>query len=293
METQQAQDVPPKANREGRFGSDVAVRTRSALVLGLSVLALTGLGGWPFVAFTAVLAGLVLGEWLSVTGCRKFLIFPGDFIIATAAVVVLFAGLGAEVAALAVGVLMVCVVLVGPDADRGVTSRIWAGFGVIYAILPAIALQSLRGSAHDGLWALVFLFAVVWSTDIAAFFAGRAFGGPRLMAVISPKKTWSGAVGGLIGALAAGTCVALLAHVPNVLPVIAIAAASSVMTQVGDLFESWIKRCFLVKDSGHLIPGHGGVMDRVDGLVAAAVFLALTGWSRAGLDDPASGFLNW
>jgi phosphatidate cytidylyltransferase len=289
----QASNDRPSNNRPGLFGSDVAIRTRSALVLGLAVLGLTAIGGWPFAVFAAAFAGQVFREWLSVTGCRRSMVVPGDLAVAAGVVVLLFAAFGLWWSVVGALVVITVVVVADPKIDRGAGSRIWAGFGVIYAVLPAIALESLRGSIGFGLWALVFLYAVVWSTDIAAFFVGRAIGGPRLLPIISPKKTWSGAIGGLCGGLIASVAVGLLAHLPSLLPVILLAALCSIVSQAGDLFESWIKRCFLVKDSGGLIPGHGGLMDRVDGLIAAALFLAIVGWSRAGLDDAASGFLFW
>jgi phosphatidate cytidylyltransferase len=288
-----ASDDRPSDSGSGRFGADVALRTRSALILGLAALALTAIGGWAFAIFAAALAGQVFREWLTVTGCRRSVFLPGDLAVVAGLVVLLFAAFGLRWSALAGAVLIVVVVAVDPKLDRGTATRLWAGFGVVYAVLPAIALQSLRGSASYGLWALVFLYAVVWSTDIAAFFAGRSLGGPRLMPAISPKKTWSGAIGGLCGGLVASVIVGLIAHLPSLMPVIVLAGVCSIVSQVGDLFESWIKRCFFVKDSGRLIPGHGGVMDRVDGLIAAALFLAIVGWSRAGFEDAASGLLAW
>jgi phosphatidate cytidylyltransferase len=288
-----ASHEPQPTNGHGRFGADVAIRTRSAIVLGLTVLALTIFGGWPFALFTAVLTALVFREWLFVTGCRRSIAVPGDLAVAAGAVVLLFTGSGIGWAFGGGAILMAIVVSVDAKLNRGAGPRIWAGIGVIYAVLPAIALQSLRESQTFGVWALVFLLAVVWSTDIAAFFAGRAIGGPRLIPRISPKKTWSGAAGGLCGALIAGGIVGFLANVPAVLPLLLLAGLTSVVCQAGDLFESWIKRCFLVKDSGQLIPGHGGVMDRVDGLIAAALFLAIVGWTRAGLNGAAAGLMIW
>jgi phosphatidate cytidylyltransferase len=293
MGTADASDDRPSGCAPSRFGSDVAVRTRSAVVLGLGVLALTAIGGWAFSLFAAVLAALVFREWLFVTNCRRSMMVPGDLAVAAGLVVLLFSVFGLDLAISGCLILIALVIAADPTVDRGTGLRLWAGFGVLYAILPAIALQSLRHSPTLGLWAIVFLFAVVWSTDIAAFFVGRALRGPRLLPLISPKKTWSGALGGLGGAVAAGATVGLLADVSSLGPVILLAALTSVVAQAGDLFESWIKRRFLVKDSGQLIPGHGGVMDRVDGLIAAALFLAIVGWARAGLVDPASGCLMW
>lgn len=272
-----------------RFGPDVIVRTQSAIVLGLSVLGLTALGGWAFAVFTAAMAGLVLREWLEVTGSPRKCVFIGDFAVVAALVVLLFKGVG-TMAACAGALLLLAGLAV---AAQDLKARGWTAFGLVYAVLPAIALQSLRDSGHFGLWAIVFLFAVVWTTDVAAFFAGRALGGPKLLIAISPKKTWSGAIGGLCGALLAGSIVAYLAGVPSVVPVLVLAGLASVVAQMGDLFESGIKRYFMVKDSGQLIPGHGGVMDRVDGLIAAGLLLALIGWARAGVADPGAGILLW
>jgi phosphatidate cytidylyltransferase len=286
-------DDRPAVAEPGRFGADVAIRTRSAVVLGLAALGLTAVGGWAFALFVAGLAGLVLSEWLFVTGCRRSMLLPGDLSVVAGLVALLYVAFGLWAALVGVAALIVLVVVADPKLDRGAGSRVWAGVGVLYAVLPAIALMSLRASPSNGLWALVFLYAVVWSTDIGAFFVGRALGGARLLPAISPKKTWSGAIGGLLGAVIAGLIVSLVAGVPAVAPVVALAGLTSIVCQSGDLFESWIKRCFLVKDSGQLIPGHGGVMDRVDGLIAASLFMAVVGWSRAGLDAAANGVLIW
>src|SRR5207244_9116237 len=128
--------------------------------------------------------------------------------------------------------------------------------------------------------ALIFLFAVVWSTDIAAYFAGRALGGPKLAPSVSPKKTWSGAIAGLAAAIAIAIGVANFGGLAGTLALSAIAVMLSVVAQAGDLFESALKRRFGAKDSGHLIPGHGGLMDRLDGFVAAATLAALIGFAR-------------
>lgn len=152
----------------------------------------------------------------------------------------------------------------------------WFVGGVLYALLPATALLWLR-MAPGGLWVVLWIFVVTWSTDIFAYFAGRTFGGPRLAPRYSPNKTWSGLIGGVVAATIMAGWLVVEAGLPRILlpaaPLFALAA------QGGDLFESAIKRRAGVKDAGGLLPGHGGVMDRLDGLVPVAVLTLLLGLS--------------
>ncbi len=149
----------------------------------------------------------------------------------------------------------------------------WLAGGIIYAGVPSASLAFLRGTDDSGLFATLVLFATVWATDIFAYFVGRSLGGPKLAPSISPGKTWSGAIGGLAAAVAAAMAAAAwYGPVGNpVFPVVIVLV--SIWSQLGDLFESWVKRRFGVKDSGTMIPGHGGMMDRVDGLAAGATAL--------------------
>ncbi len=153
--------------------------------------------------------------------------------------------------------------------------------GLAYAGLAVLALASLRALPGVGRPAMIFLLAVVWSSDIGAYLAGRLIGGPKLAPRISPGKTWSGAAGGVAAVLAVGVAAAALWPVPAA-PVVAAAAVLGVAAQAGDLLESAVKRHFGVKDSGRLIPGHGGLLDRLDGLMAAGLvagaWIWLTGW---------------
>ncbi len=144
--------------------------------------------------------------------------------------------------------------------------------GLLYAGLPAIALIWLRDQPQ-GLGLVVWVLTIVWATDIFAYFAGRAIGGPKIAPKISPKKTWAGLVGGVIGAMVVGWYVARWAHFPATL-FASLSGGLAVLSQAGDFFESWLKRRVGVKDSGTLLPGHGGIMDRVDGLVPVAVLVA-------------------
>lgn len=167
----------------------------------------------------------------------------------------------------------------------------WALMGLFYVSLPTISLLTLRQDQTYGFEAVLYVFLVVWATDTAAYFAGRYFGGKKLAPAISPGKTWSGAIGGTFAGLLTG---ALLAISLNSEPVILalIGLLLSVVAQAGDLAESAIKRHFGVKDSGNLIPGHGGVLDRLDGIVTASVAAALIGGLH-NFASPGQGLLIW
>ena len=136
------------------------------------------------------------------------------------------------------------------------------------------------------------MLAVVWITDIGGYFAGRGIGGPKLWVRVSPKKTWAGAIGGLVGSLAVAAGFAA-AGAGRMGPLLVLGTVLSVVSQLGDLFESAVKRRFGVKDSSNLIPGHGGVLDRIDGLVAALMLAAVIGLVRGGVDGVARGVMVW
>ena len=148
----------------------------------------------------------------------------------------------------------------------------WYVSGFLYALIAALALLWIRDRADQGLFLLVWVFLVVWSTDIGAYFAGRAIGGPKLAPTISPSKTWAGFYGGIAAAALIGAAWVLFMMLPKILilvaPLFAVAAAA------GDLFESWMKRKAGLKDSGNWLPGHGGLFDRLDGLLPVAILTA-------------------
>jgi len=155
----------------------------------------------------------------------------------------------------------------------------WCGAGVLYIVVPALALLWLRGDPDWGRVCVLWLFAVVWATDIGAYLAGRRFGGPLLAPKTSPHKTWAGALGGIAAALAVSALAAPIAAPTHPFALVAFGAVLSVAAQLGDLLESAIKRHFHVKDTSHVIPGHGGVFDRVDGLLLAAPVAAASLWT--------------
>lgn len=168
---------------------------------------------------------------------------------------------------------------------------IWGLAGVVYVAALYYSVLTLRQDALLGLVSIFFLFAVVWGADVGAYFAGRTLGGPKLAPSISPKKTWSGFFGGLVTAALAGAGVLKLMGLAPKPGHIALALALGVASVLGDLFESGFKRHFGVKDSGALIPGHGGFLDRLDGFVFAAIAAAIFGVLRGGTQQAATGLL--
>jgi phosphatidate cytidylyltransferase len=147
----------------------------------------------------------------------------------------------------------------------------------------------------DPLWgfaALMLVLLVVWATDIGGYFAGRLIGGPKLWPQVSPKKTWAGAISGFAASLGVAAGFAAFG-LGKILPMLLLGAVLSVASQLGDLFESAVKRRFGVKDSSHIIPGHGGLLDRLDGFVAAIVLAALFGFLRGGADGVGRGLMVW
>jgi phosphatidate cytidylyltransferase len=187
-------------------------------------------------------------------------------------------------------------VLVRASPAGPVTVTAFAGWmlaGLVYAGVLLLCPILLRNDAALGFVAILFLFAIVWITDTAAYFSGRAFGGPKLWPAVSPKKTWSGAVGGTLGGVAAGLLVVKGAGLAIAPMLVLVAVLLSIVSQAGDLLESAIKRHFGAKDASQLIPGHGGLMDRLDGFLTAVAAAAMVGLLRGGLEGPARGLLVW
>jgi len=266
---------------------DLGKRIASGVVMALLAVGAVVLGGWPFVLFWAAAAVGIFWEWSAIVagGAVAARVVGVAALIAAA----LAAGAGqiyAAVMALAAGAAAVAVAC----APR---RRGWGAAGVAYAGIVLIAPVVLRRDRELGLVAMLFLFAVVWSTDILGYFVGRTVGGPRLARRISPKKTWSGAGAGALSAVAAGLAVVYIAGDIALLPATCVAFVLSIASQAGDLFESAVKRRFGVKDASHVIPGHGGLMDRLDGFIAASGVAALVGIMRGGLDASARGLLLW
>ena len=263
-------------------GSDLATRFVAGLVMIIVACGATYYGGWPFRLLVAAAAAIMIVEWSDMQKAARHWAYAGAGLVAIfllAGSAYLFPLTDENLAAIDIGLLEPVPFVVGTTIGLAVllgavTRRISMAWGVLYIALPAFALIIL-----DWIWfELVFwAFVVTWSTDIFAYFAGRAIGGPKLAPRISPNKTWAGLAGGVIGAGVAGALVASMLDLGA--PYTFVGGVMGVIAQAGDLFESWVKRRAGVKDSGSIIPGHGGVLDRLDGLLAVVIAtFALLAW---------------
>lgn len=262
----------------GRSRSELMLRVYSAIVLVIVSLLLNyaslesfaflislfiGAMAWEWgrlvrnggldIAFGLQLATTLAASWATVQGCTSCALI-----------------------ALMVGTIIIFVFCKGKEVNPYAW---WSAAGVYYAGLPAIALIWIRSDIEMGALAIVYIFAIVWMTDSAAYVFGKWIGGPKLAPSISPKKTWSGFLGGSLSAGAAGLLFAVSSSSDHVLRLALLSAGLSLVSQIGDLGESAVKRAFGTKDTSGLIPGHGGVLDRIDGLVFAAITAALIAWA--------------
>ncbi|MGA8172467.1 MAG: phosphatidate cytidylyltransferase [Methylocystis sp.] len=276
---------PPKS---GGFG-DLGPRVGSAVVL--AILAVTTLiaGGHVFVLFWLVAAFAINWEWQGLIGGERRL---ARVVIGAVA---LSAAAGFTQGRDPIPGLVVLVALSGVVAVlAGPSRRLWAIAGVIYAGALIVSVCALRDSPGVGLLAIAWLFALVWGADVFAYFGGRAIGGPKLWPRVSAGKTWSGTITGLLSGALLGLAVAHFGADGAIksLPLFLMSFAAAALAQIGDLAESAVKRRFGVKDSSQLIPGHGGVMDRLDGFILASLFAASVGAFR-GLSSTAAGVFFW
>ena len=274
---------PPTAAGAGRTGPfagrELELRVVSGLVLAVLVVAALVAGGWAF-ALVWLAAGILgAAEWITISRTEPRL--PLVAVIAAAlvgAVLCLRTGQPAWAAPAVLAAGAVALLALVRDGRERLRALGALGGGAVVALVP----PALRDAPGIGIAGPAWMFAVVWTTDVAAYFTGRTLGGPKLMPSVSPKKTWSGALGGLLAATLAGTAVvaygragaADLAGIPLIAAGLASAAASA-LSKAGDLAESGLKRVHGVKDSGRIIPGHGGVMDRLDGFFAVALLAGL------------------
>jgi phosphatidate cytidylyltransferase len=268
---------------------DLTLRIISALVLAPLAIAIAYLGGVVFIVFWGLAALGILWEWRRIVGDTRAVTLG----LSIASIVLVTADLalsGAASASRDVPVVCLAALFAALLARE---HRTWIAAGILYSSTLVLSVSVLRADREWGYWAILYLFAIVWATDILGYFVGRLVGGPRLAPRLSPKKTWSGAVGGAAGAVLASVAVTGYAGLSALPAVAGLGLVLSAVSQAGDLFESAVKRRFGAKDAGHVIPGHGGFMDRLDGFLAAAFAAVIIGLTRGGLDAPARGLLVW
>ncbi|MEM9279794.1 MAG: phosphatidate cytidylyltransferase [Pseudomonadota bacterium] len=251
------------------FNQELKLRVISALVMAALVLWITWIGGMTFVLLWAVLAIAILFEYTRI--CKAVL--SGIMIGAEYAALFLVISAwisGSQSLAFWIAGTSAAVFLIWELVNRHTA---WMCLGFVYSVLPFFAMSELRGGELLGFLLIIMLFACVWGADIFAYFFGKGFGGPKLAPRISPKKTWSGFVGGLLGAVGLTYVVTKIAGYEYTILLTGLVLFLAIASQIGDLLESVLKRVFDVKDSGTIIPGHGGVLDRIDGLIIAGVLL--------------------
>jgi len=230
-------------------------------------------GGWVFQFVIFAFALLAVAEWVRLVepGCAAVTAVLSVAAMAAVLIGDFVAGPGLSMALVAIMTAALLAVAWISHARH----RWLLAFGIPYIALGSVALVWVRDDPSAGIGPLVYLLFAIWATDIGAYAAGRTIGGPRLAPRISPKKTWAGLIGGMLSAALVGAGVAAAFGADQPVVAALLGAVLAVVGQAGDLFESAIKRHFNVKDSGHLIPGHGGLLDRVDGLIVAAPVFAL------------------
>jgi phosphatidate cytidylyltransferase len=267
-------------------GRNLMQRIVAALVLIPLALALAYAGGAAWTALVTVVAIGLYVEWLMVVGEVKAIsvTVSGAVALALSGVCLALGLVDFAVIVLGLGLVVVVVLAAG--------HRSWAAAGFLYTAAAELASFMVRFDQHYGWFALVLVLLVVWASDIGGYAAGRSVGGPKLAPRVSPNKTWAGAIGGFVGSLVVAAGWAATGP-GKIVPIMLIGAVLSVASQLGDLFESAVKRRFGVKDSSHIIPGHGGLLDRLDGYVAAIVLAAILGLVRGGLDGVGRGLMVW
>jgi phosphatidate cytidylyltransferase len=276
-------EAAPAAPEQG--SRNLLMRVAAALALAPLAIAIAYAGGWLWAALVTLAAIGLYVEWLTIVGVarEKRVVAYAVIVLAVAGYLLLEGRIGDSLVILAIGL----VAAVFASSRRG-----WTAAGFLYASAAEIAAILVRLDPAKGFVALMFVLLIVWVTDIGGYFAGRGIGGPKLWPQVSPKKTWAGAIGGFAASLAVAAGFAAFDFGKTV-PLLLLGGCLSVVSQLGDLFESAVKRRFGVKDSSHIIPGHGGLLDRLDGFVAAVVVAAFFGLLRGGADGVGRGLMVW
>jgi phosphatidate cytidylyltransferase len=268
------------AELSGKF-ADLRLRLISALAVGAVALLCVWLGGIWIALLAAFAALAMILEWRSITAHagRPAGMDAAPYVLAAVSgVLMLYFGVTWAAALLLIGIALAGCAW---DAQRGRgTAGLWAVAGAIYIGGAAIAFVALRGVEPYGFLSIIWAALVVIAADVGGYFAGRTIGGPKLWPVVSPNKTWAGLLGGIALAFLVGGVFSWATTGTYFYQVCTVSAVAALLAQGGDLAESALKRHFGVKDAGTLIPGHGGLLDRLDGHMAAILVAALVTFTR-------------
>ena len=251
--------------------SGLKARVVSAVILAPPVLAALYFGGYFFDALVLLITGLMAWEWCGLVTSDRSGMGKAAFVFSSLTCVAISIFLGVGVGLITVSGLLVVLLGVGWFLYGGRT--VWYAFGLPYVAIPMMAFVWIREIETFGMAYIIWLLLAVWATDIGAYFAGKGIGGPKIAPRISPKKTWAGLIGGMICSGAITAAVGSFFELGAPLILAFYGALFAIIAQVGDFFESWVKRSFNAKDASNLIPGHGGVLDRVDGVLTVVVAL--------------------
>lgn len=262
------------------------MRIAAAAVLAPLAIAIAYAGGWLWALLVVGVACGLYVEWLLIVNDTQD---RRAMLVGILALLIAGLSMACGYGSIALAAAVAGIVIV---ALASVEQGAWNAAGLLYAAAALLASIVVRFDTASGFLALVFVLLVVWVTDIGGYFAGRGIGGPKLWPRVSPNKTWAGAIGGLVLSVAVAIAFALLGF-GKLTSSVVLAIVLSVVSQLGDLFESAVKRRFGVKDSSRIIPGHGGLLDRLDGFVAAIIVVALIGILRGGVDGAGRGFMMW
>jgi phosphatidate cytidylyltransferase len=275
--------LAPAADKGSR---NLRTRIIAALVLAPAAIGIAWAGGPLWIALVVLAAIGMYVEWLTIVGAAQ-----DKQTIAAGIAALIVSGL---CLALGYSAFSLVILVIGAAAVAATSRqlRFWSVAGFCYAAAAAFASAQVRLNDAYGFVALIFVMLVVWAADIGGYFAGRGIGGPKLWPRVSPKKTWAGAIGGFALGLAVAMAFAAVG-IGKLTPLLLLAAFLSVVSQSGDLFESAVKRRFGVKDSSQIIPGHGGLLDRLDGFVAAIVVAALFGFLRGDANGIGHALMTW
>lgn len=283
------QNVPIKGpvKSNGKY-SELPMRIASAIVLAIFTLYATWKGGLTFSLLSLAASVLIFIEYRAIASAKlplRVALFCFGFLC------ILWASWFLQDIKNGIFICVAGLVVIGLW-EYVIRKSLWGPLGILYAALPFLALCTLRAGDY-GMLIILLLFATVWGADTLAYFSGKTFGGAKLAPKISPGKTWSGFFGGVAGAcLLASALLYWFEFSISIVSIIFIVALA-LLAQIGDLFESGLKRHFGVKDSGKIIPGHGGVLDRIDGLIFACVATFIIGAVFAGINLYSGNIPNW